>query len=677
MLLFLLFFLIVFSVQDLKCEKYRIFLKDKGITHFNLNSPEFKTALNSISEKSIFRRSKVLSLESIVSLEDLPIPENYLKQIENSGAKILLRLKWLNYVVVEANQDQLNKISKLEFVKSIQPISEIVPKIYTENINITPYKYNTSKLLFVTEEFNQRYGESINQLKMLSIDQLHSLGILGDSVILGIIDTGFRWKENSVFRQANVLKEYDFISQDNITENEPSDTTIQDHHGTMVFSIISGIKEGFLFGSAPFASFVLAKTEDIRKETHYEEDCFAAAIEWMDSIGVDIITSSLGYSKFDSAETSYSFEHFDGKTALVSVYANRAKKIGIIMVSSAGNRGPNDSTIQAPAEALGEIAIGAVNPTGDTVLKFSSRGPTYDGRLKPDFVAQGNYVICSPAYPLDTTTYGSGTSVAAPIFAGGLALLLSTFEELTPDDVYELLLENSSHKNNPDNAWGYGIPNFYNAAENYNIIISPPFTFPHSGKQRVLFKIKYKYPIEYAKIFFRRQSESTYNSEYLNPIYSHDLYFFDLAYNNTDSVFYCFVIAKASNGEIRRKPFFETKEFKIKISDYSKNLFVLPETFILDSEITFADKTTINIFPQVLTDNNEFFVEVNDFIGQRIQIQIFNIIGEKLDEFNFDNVYSKSASFRFTLKNVASGTLVVKIITSSGFAKIQKLLKVF
>ncbi len=671
-LLFILIFLLLVQNGSFS-EKYRVFFKDKGSNEFYRGSTLFNLAAKSLSEKSIFRRLKIFPRDSFVTIEDAPLHQPYLDQIAKTGCKILLKLKWLNYVVIEATPTQIAQIKNFKFVNQVQTIREIVPKEFTSKISNYNYPLNISKLLLNPQFTEDRYGESRNQLKMLSLDKLQTLGLLGDSVYLGILDTGFRWKQNRIFQHANVLAEFDFLNQDPNTENDELDTNIQDNHGTLVFSIISGIKNGYLFGASPFATFLLAKTEDIRKESHFEEDCFASAIEWMDSIGVDIISSSLGYFYFDSTETSYDFKDLDGRTTLVSAYTNRAKKIGITMVASAGNKGPNESTIQAPAESLGEIAIGAVNPTGDSVLKFSSRGPTFDGRIKPDFVAQGNFVVSSPPFPFDTIMYGSGTSVAAPIFAGGISLLLTAFEELGPDTILSLLRRNASRKDDPDNSWGFGLVDFYTAALDYDVIISPPISFHSNGRQRIVFKIKNKNEIESAKIYYKYEQENNFISDYLVPISWTDEYFFDLYSFSFGNLFDFYVVVKTKDGKERRKPFYVDKYYKIKIGDTTKNIFLLENSILNNQEFTFSDK--VRIFPTILQNSNILYIQLLDFPTCSVNLEIINIFGEVLLRYNLANQHSNSQYEKIYLDNILDGLYFVRISTCNGFTRTLKFIK--
>lgn len=673
-ILLIIIFLFFVSINTSVCEKYRIFLKDKGSNQFSKGSELFNKTINSLSDKAIKRRLKIFPADSFVSIEDSPVYDVYINKLKQIGAKILLKLKWLNYVVIEATKNQIAEIQKYDFVKIIQPVREKIPNEIIYKINTIHSTPNITKLLFLNQTSQDKYGESINQIKMLNIDKLQSLGILGDSVLLGIIDTGFRWRENKIFQYSNVVEEYDFIFNDKVTENELVDTAIQDHHGTMVFSIISGIKDGYLFGSAPFANFLLAKTEDIRFESHFEEDCFAAAIEWMDSLGVDVITSSLGYFKFDSAEVSYQFDDFDGRTTLVSAYANRAKNVGIVMISSAGNKGPRDSSIQAPAEALGEIAIGAVNPNADSILSFSSRGPTFDGRIKPDFVAQGSYVICSPAFPHDTVIYGSGTSVSAPIFAGGVALLLSAFEELTPDILYSNLINNASKKDSPDNSWGYGLVDFYNLASNYGIIISPPITFFTRERQRIVFKINSKIQINNAKIFYKPSSNTEFISSNLINNPGTDEYFFDLYPNSVDTLYDLHVLVETIDGNKRRKPFSIDKHYKIRIGENSTNLFVLENSFLKIEDLLTSEK--INIYPTTLTNNSELFINFGDLKTNEAMIEVINIFGEVLSKIKLSKSFTELGIGKINLDILENGIYFIRIHTSAGKSEVLKFIKV-
>ncbi len=670
--------LLIISSQIATSEKYRIFFKDKGGEEFTVGSKLYEKTIHSISPRSLERRKKTLSPDSIVKFEDIPIFENYIQELQRLGVSIILRLKWLNYLVVEMDSNLLQKVSGLSFVRKIQTIGEKV-SVVLKKPNANTAKLNVASRIFFTPTVvvDSIYGMSMHQLEMLGISKLHLLGVLGDSILVGILDTGFRWKSHQSLVGATVIDEYDFLYKDRITANEPQDTSGQDIHGTMVFSILAGFSPGKLIGSSPMSMFILGKTEDLRSETRLEEDYFASAIEWMDSAGVDAISSSLGYYKFDSTDVSYAFKDLDGKTALTSIYANKAFERGIVMVTAVGNRGPEPYTLSAPADAFGEIAIGGVNTSGDTVLKFSSRGPTFDGRIKPDFCAMGVQVVSANAVQSDSFLIGTGTSVAAPLISGAIATLISAFEELTPVQVKTLLIQHSSRSKEPDNNFGYGVPDFYAAALDYDIIISHPITFRVFDRQRIIFSVVYKEPISSVKLFIRGISNLSFSEHFLRASEEPNRYFFDIFFENQkDSVFEFYVEAMTDGGRRRRKPFFENKFYRIKIGDKSKNLPIVDKFPISDVvEIENKNLSRVKVFPEIIRDNSSVFININsDEIGA-YTFKIYNFVGIELFAEKFEIAFPGGRQKQINLENFANGLYFIEIISPSGKLYLKKFLK--
>ncbi len=285
---------------------------------------------------------------------------------------------------------------------------------------------------------------------MSDIPKVHELGFAGKDVIIGLLDSGFDWKNRKCFEKVKVIAEHDFVNNDTVTNHGGYG------HGTAVFSILAGFDEGELIGPAYDAKFILAKTEYVPTETHLEEDNYAAALEWMDSIGVDITSSSLGYNEFDKGEESYTYENMDGKTTIVTKAAEKAFSKGIVVITAAGNEGNKKwRYITAPADGFNVIAVGAVS-SDSVVTFFSSQGPTADGRIKPEVVAQGENVYHEAWYN-EGYSSGSGTSYSAPIVAGIAGQLLSAYPYLKNTQVREILLEASDSVSSPNNFTGYGL----------------------------------------------------------------------------------------------------------------------------------------------------------------------------------------------------------------------------
>lgn len=448
--------LIITTVSILAQDKYFIYFKDKGIESGSISktSSEYNIALSLLSEKAIERRTKTLGENNIISFEDLPISSNYISQIESFNVKIINKLNWFNAVSVFLTGEQKKEISLLPFVSSIESVKKLINKNeLTEVIEDSNNKLQTGN------NFNSNldYGFSFNQLQLSEIPILHSKGIKGDGVLIGVLDSGFKWRTLQSLQNITVVAERDFIFNDNNTENETGDHPNQHNHGTIILSVMGGFKPGNLIGVSFGSSFLLAKTEDIRTEKNIEEDNYAAALEWMENFGVDITTSSLGYSEFDAGENSYSYADMNGKTTIVTKAAELAFSRGVLTITSAGNEGNSPwRFITAPADGFNTIAVGAVS-FNNNVAAFSGRGPTSDGRIKPDVVAMGVSVLgASATSNNDYSTY-NGTSLSAPIVSGTAALLLSVHNHLSNIQLRNILLNTSDNYNLPNNDRGYGL----------------------------------------------------------------------------------------------------------------------------------------------------------------------------------------------------------------------------
>lgn len=430
-----------------------IFFKDKGPHALRKDAQALAEAEQRLSPRALQRRAKVRAQAQLVEETDLALYQPYVTALQDKGAQIVVTSRWLNAVSVLATPEQLAALQKLSFVRSLRPVARL---------KLPPVREATAEeiaLQKVNGPHRFAYGTSLAQMNQINATTLHDAGITGRGVLVGMLDSGFRWQDHEAFAHLRILGERDFVQNDNRTRNETGDAPGQDNHGTQTLSTLAGFLPGELIGPAFDASFLLAKTENIASETHAEEQFWVEAIEWMEAQGVEVTSTSLGYSLFDPGQTSYTTAEMDGKTAIITIAAEIAASKGVIVVNSAGNEGGNSwNIITAPADGPNVIAVGAVNASGGLV-SFSSRGPTADGRIKPDVMAMGSGVYAVSSSTTKGYTFVSGTSFACPLTAGVVAQIVSAHPEVTPQQVLQVLHNTASRANAPNNDFGYGIVN--------------------------------------------------------------------------------------------------------------------------------------------------------------------------------------------------------------------------
>lgn len=359
--------------------------------------------------------------------------ETYLSEIGKTGTTIVGTSRWLNAVCI-ANRD-VSKIANLPYVAHLAPLGAY---------DIVEEKTD--------EDFG--YGEGDWQVEMLNLDQYHLLGHTGKGVTLGIFDGGF-WKVDSLpifdsmWANNQITAAFDFVAKDTLRYDQST-------HGMQVLALAGINYPDSMVGAAPGANFVLARTEDVASETHLEELNWLNAMEWADSVGVDIIHSSLGYSLFDSLQGDYSYQDMDGKSTIITLAAEAATKRGIFITNSAGNSGERPwFHITAPCDGINVLCVGAVD-SFEVITGFSSRGPSADGRIKPEVVAMGRR---NTVPHLDGMLIrGSGTSFSGPLIAGMVACLKGAHPDKSNGQVREAILKSSDRYDTPDNEYGYGLP---------------------------------------------------------------------------------------------------------------------------------------------------------------------------------------------------------------------------
>jgi subtilisin family serine protease len=408
-----------------------------------------------------------------VDFYDLPVNPQYVREVSAHAVRIRHKSRWLNAISVEIKKASIYDIAALPFVKkidlvhkSVRPLPEVV-----ENPTLPSQNNDGTTIL--------DYGPSFTQNNQINVPALHNLGYDGSGVLVAMLDAGFNNLQHEALVHLNILHTWDFVNGDSIVWDEPGQMGTG-NHGTYTLSALAGFKENRLIGPAYGADFVLAKTENTDYERNIEEDHWVAGAEWADSLGADIISSSLGYRDFDPGQISYSWQDMDGNTAVSTIGADIAASRGILVVNSAGNEGPASppqNSIIAPSDGDSVMAIGAVNSSGNRA-GFSSMGPTADGRIKPDVMAMGVDTYCASPFSPSGYFGVNGTSLSCPLVAGAAALVLQVNPTWTNMEILEALRNTADNASNPDNAYGWGIINAYAATMGATGIAGEENTLP-------------------------------------------------------------------------------------------------------------------------------------------------------------------------------------------------------
>ncbi len=430
-------------VTDANDYKFRLVLKDKGTSSHTLNKPE-----TFLSEKAIQRRQK---RNIAIDNSDLPISEDYLKQIEKVGCKIVSKSKWLNTVTVHCvDYFLIDKYKNLPFVHSAEKVWEGPRENLTEK---GKYKDIPQKVSNHTPNNQLDYGGAASNININNGQVLHENGYKGAGIDIAIIDAGFLdLKNNPAFKNVNIKGAKSFVY-------ENDDPYAVDMHGVWVSSCMAVNQPGTYVGTAPEANYWLLRSEDQSSEHHVEEDYWASAAEFADSVGVDIINSSLYYGPESFYDPAYKFEEMDGKTTFTTRAANIAASKGILIVNCAGN---DRSWVGSPADSPLVLTVGAVYDDRG-VADFTSGGVTVDGRMKPDVMALGG-----GAWVIGQSGAGetrSGTSYSSPILCGLAACLWQAYPQLSNKELMDVIRKSGDRITNPVIPYGYGIPDMKKAME--------------------------------------------------------------------------------------------------------------------------------------------------------------------------------------------------------------------
>ncbi|NEN23218.1 S8 family serine peptidase [Cryomorpha ignava] len=438
-LIFIALFLLPIAIQaQVANNRFLVYFTDKANTPFSLSQPEAY-----LSQRAIERRiNQNIAIDSL----DLPVDPAYIQAVQNLGdVEILFPIKWMNAILIETTDPAV--------ILGLNALSGF------DRLEVSRVLINTDELIFkqpMLPKSDADYGPSLNQIEMLNGLTLHSDGFRGEGKWIGVLDGGFThapnaWVLDSLFLNNRIIGTKNFVDGDDGVYERSS-------HGTYVLSTMAGWQIDSLIGTAPKASYFLGITEDVTQERRIEEVFWEIGAEYADSLGVDIINTSLGYTTFDVIDDNYTYADIDGNTALITRASDIAASRGMLIVTSAGNEGNNQwYYVGAPADGDSVLTIGSVDAFGDAST-FSSRGPTFDGRVKPNVMAQGGLTVISD---LDTgIKVGNGTSFASPVLAGMAACLWQAFPDATAWQVFRAIEQSASLFEMPNDSMGYGIPDF-------------------------------------------------------------------------------------------------------------------------------------------------------------------------------------------------------------------------
>jgi subtilisin family serine protease len=446
-------FLLIFTTATVFSQEQDawVYFNSKPNAQFYFDSP-----LQMLSQRALDRRTNQnIALDS----KDIPIEKSYINQVKSVvGVSVLAKSKWLNAIHVRGTQAIINSLKTFSFVNKID--------FADKSLNVTGKIAKAVRIRKTSKtsktKIDYAYGSSANQIQMLNGQKLHQQNYTGSGKIIAVLDAGFpgvntaqpfqRLRDNN-----KILGGYNFVLRNPDFYGGVS-------HGTSVLSTMGGYKDNSLVGTAPDASYYLFITEDDTSENPIEESLWVEAAEKSDSLGVDIINTSLGYFDYDNKAYSHTYSEMNGTTTFMSRGADIAFSRGMIIVTSAGNSGNSlDPHIAVPADAVSVIAVGAVN-SAKSIASFSSIGPSFDNRIKPDVMAQGQSDVVSDQFGNIVTA--NGTSFSSPIMSGMVACLWQAFPLKTNKEIRELILKSADRFASPNNQYGFGIPDFSLALTN-------------------------------------------------------------------------------------------------------------------------------------------------------------------------------------------------------------------
>ena len=445
---------VVFAKAQIATNTYWVQFTDKNDSPYSIDAPE-----EYLSQRALDRRAR---LGIAIDEYDIPVNPQYLQAVADCGATLINPSKWLNGVTIYTSSSAvIEAINALDFVEVVRNC-ENHPEAQLRKEENLSFEMKNSGLARNAKDF---YGGAHDQVYQLKVNQLHDMGYDGTGVVIAVLDGGFEGTDiHSCFD--NMRQEGRLLGTREFVYGSTSVYT-QSTHGTSCLSTMGAYDPNNMVGTAPKASYYLFHTEDGDQENIIEEYNWVSGAEYADSLGVDVCSTSLGYIDFDMSQWNHPLEHYDGHTAPMTIGAEIAASRGIICMNSAGNEYDGYCTLGIPADAEHILTVGAVDANGNRA-DFSSVGPTYDGRIKPDVMAMGEDTYVASGNPggwWGDYYNGSGTSFSCPVLAGAVACLRQAFPYASVQEICDVVRQCGNRADNPDSKYGYGIPDFSAAFE--------------------------------------------------------------------------------------------------------------------------------------------------------------------------------------------------------------------
>ncbi len=644
--------MIVFAVFSADAEFYRVKLTDKGPGKIEVNTPKYKSIMQIMSSRAIQRRWRDNEVYKFQE-EDVPVYKPYKDGLLDLGVKIHLESRWFNYLVIECDPSITQKVTNLDYIDTLMIARHKATSVFggiSEETDIpTPVHYNPN---LRPEINNEIYEISIHQNEHIGARALHDMGYFGQGIRIGVLDGGFHKIDTLPYHFKNIIANRDFIrfvsDADSMSHSEGGI-----RHGSQVLSIMNAERDSLYMGIATGAEYMLARSETTSEESHLELDAMVSAIEWLEAEGCDIITASLGYWNMDDVLQGFEYSEING-TSLVAKAYDMAYERGILMLNAAGNHGPTPNTISTPSDAKNVLSIGALDRNGN-VTGFSSRGPLFNGDMRPHLTAFGKDVATYDAFNKVYVLAG-GTSFATPVVAASAALIWSGHPSLHNIDLRKRLIEKAAMYDEPDNNYGYGLPNLEAVEASLDYSIGDLMYFIDAEKQKMICfartRPQYDDSEKQLRILFAGEDEeSIFTMEYYTDNREEYNYYSSAEipiskFKGKPAKAYMYI---EDNGKYNRKPFYHDGYITIDPNGkYIPNAldpkYLPPE----DSVSKYVLEEEVTVFPNPAGDFLN--IHVNTFTRS----EIYSVEGALL---------GKSNANRIDISYLATGVYFVKIYT--------------